>query len=99
MMKPMKPFPYQRFEQHDLILRDVLAIDRTFMANQRTLLGFQRTALTLLLAGVSLMKLFESTEMHMIGIGLSVAAIPVAIFGIWNYLRLRASIRPLYERD
>jgi len=95
----MKPFPYHRFEPNDLILRDVLAIDRTFMANQRTLLGFQRTALTLLLAGVSLMKLFESAEMHMIGIGLSVAAVPVAVFGVWNYVRFRASIKPLYQQD
>ena len=41
---------------HQLILRDVLAIDRTRLANERTLLAWLRTALMLLISGVTLIK-------------------------------------------
>ncbi|RPJ43750.1 MAG: DUF202 domain-containing protein, partial [Deltaproteobacteria bacterium] len=33
----MKKSPYSRFESTDLILRDELAVDRTLLANERTL--------------------------------------------------------------
>src|SRR5579864_4607417 len=44
---------YQKFREHELILRDQLAIDRTKLSNDRTLMAFARTALTLFIAGVT----------------------------------------------
>lgn len=49
---------YQKLEQHNMILRDYLAIDRTLLANERSFLAYIRTALTLLIAGVTLIKFF-----------------------------------------
>ena len=95
----MRTFPYRRFENDQIQLRDALAIDRTFMANQRTLLGFLRTALTLLLAGVSLLKLFAAEELHAIGWALGGIAVPVAIFGIYHYFRVRSALAPLFDED
>ena len=43
----------------DLILRERLAIQRTFMANQTTLLSFVRTALYFLVAGLSIRGFFK----------------------------------------
>src|SRR4030095_4329956 len=40
--------PYVRFRGHTLSLNDYLAIDRTVLANERTLLSYTRTALTML---------------------------------------------------
>jgi putative membrane protein len=34
--------PYDRFKNNELILRDELAVDRTLLANERTLLAYLR---------------------------------------------------------
>ena len=39
-----------------MILRDHLALDRTKLANQRTVLSFIRTSLYLIISGIALMK-------------------------------------------
>lgn len=39
----MKDSPYSKFDTDDLILRDQLAIDRTLLANERTLLAYLRS--------------------------------------------------------
>ena len=43
----------------DLILREKLAVQRTVMANQTTLLSFIRTSLYFLVAGLSLKSLLK----------------------------------------
>ncbi len=49
----MENQPYARFKGEDLILRDELAINRTILANEATLLAYVRSALTLIIAGVT----------------------------------------------
>ena len=46
----------------DLILRDFLAVERTKLANQRTLLSMLRTGLYFAIVGLSLMS-FKQVEM------------------------------------
>lgn len=46
---------YQRFDGDDLILRDELAIDRTLLANERTLLAYLRSAVSLVIFGVTIL--------------------------------------------
>jgi putative membrane protein len=76
-----------------LILRDVLAIDRTRLANERTLLSWIRTALMLLVSGVTLLKLFEGVlVMEVLGAVLIPAGILTAGLGVRRYLRTRALI-------
>jgi putative membrane protein len=43
---------------NELILADHLALDRTRLANERTLLAYIRTAFMLVVAGVTALKLF-----------------------------------------
>jgi len=80
-------------QAEQLILRDVLAIDRTRLANERTLLAWARTALMLLVSGVTLIKLFPG-DMVMQAIG--AALVPLGIvtggFGFRRYLRICAQI-------
>lgn len=66
----------------ELVLRESLAIQRTKMANQTTLLSFIRTALYFLVAGLSIENLitisnslffeifFFSSSLALVGIGL-----------------------------
>jgi putative membrane protein len=86
------PPPYAGRAQQ-LILRDVLAIDRTRLANERTLLSWIRTALMLLVSGVTLIKLFEGTlVLKVTGAALIPASFFIAGLGVCRYLRTRALI-------
>lgn len=44
-----------------MLLRDCLALDRTRLANERTLLAYVRTAFMLVVAGATALKLFVDT--------------------------------------
>jgi putative membrane protein len=46
-------------EHEHMILRDYLAVDRTMMANETSFMSFVRTALTMIGAGVTLIKFFN----------------------------------------
>ena len=48
--------PYEAFRGHKLSLTDYLAIDRTILANGRTLLSYARTSPAMLAVGGSLFK-------------------------------------------
>lgn len=50
----------------DLILREKLAIQRTHLANQTTLLAFIRTALYFFVAGLSIDSFFSFSSTHLV---------------------------------
>lgn len=77
--------PYSRFRGRDLTLGDYLAIDRTVLANERTLLSYTRTALTQVVMGASAMKFFDSTLMVVIGILFCVSGAATLIVGTRRY--------------
>jgi len=60
--------PYSKFSNDELILRDELAVDRTLLANERTLLAYLRSAVSLALAGVSIMHFSEQQWFWIIGL-------------------------------
>jgi putative membrane protein len=77
----------------ELILRDHLALDRTCLANERTLLSYIRTAFMLIVAGATALKLFVETPavvvIAWVFIGLGVF---VALFGTWRFIAMRRTI-------
>lgn len=76
-----------------LILRDQLAIDRTRLANERTLLSWLRTALMMLVSGITMLKLFEGVlVMEIIGGVLVPLSLIAAVWGARRYLRTRSAI-------
>lgn len=92
MSEAPSPPPYTG-HVHQLVLRDELAIDRTRLANERTLLAWIRTALMLLVSGITLFKLFEGTMlMEAIGVTLIPTGFLVAGLGVRRYLHTRALI-------
>lgn len=76
----------------DLILREKLAIERTEMANDRTLLSFIRTGLYFSIAGITIDELLRPSY----GLGLVVffwiVSISVVIIGIFRYVRQKKKI-------
>jgi len=81
----------------DLILRDHLAIDRTKLANQRTLLSFIRTSLYLTVSGLAVMNVEVLKGISFLGwilIGISLLAM---LAGFINYFVFRKKIFKAYH--
>jgi putative membrane protein len=89
--------PYDRFGRTDLILRDELAIDRTLLANERTLLSYMRGSVTLIIAGVTLAHFVDSGVLRHIGLALAPAGIVAGAVGVGRYVRMNRWIRSLRE--
>lgn len=94
--------PYRGLKQEELILRDLLARDRTVLANERTLLSYTRTALMLSGSGVSLYKLVpEGGTATVVSSALLVMLGAAAMaWGAKSYLRVRRQLAGLApDRD
>jgi len=77
----------------------VLAIDRTRLANERTLLIWRRTAIMLLVSGVTLLELFEGIlVMEVTGAALIPEGFLTAGLGVHRFLRTRTLIEAA-EKD
>jgi len=85
--------PYERFMNTEMILRDQLAVDRTILANERTLLAYIRTVLALVLAGATVMRLFEDPSLNTLGWALMACGAVVAGVGVWRTVRVARSVR------
>jgi putative membrane protein len=83
----------EQLSHEELILRDHLALDRTRLANERTLLSYMRTSLMLLIAGATAVKLVDVNRSILIPgwIFLGVGTI-VGVVGVWRFLAMRQSI-------
>lgn len=76
----------------DLILRERLAIQRTKMANQTTLLSFVRTALYFLIAGLSIRSLLQLEHSVIFETSFFIVSFGLFVTGILNYLRQKKLI-------
>jgi len=76
----------------DLILREKLALQRTVLANQTTLLTFLKTSLYFLVAGLSLRSLLKLENSVVLETLLFLVAGGTLVFGIWDYYKHKALI-------
>lgn len=76
-----------------LILRDVLALERTRLANERTLLSYARTSLYLIVGGVALIKVERFDNTKAIGVVVIIGSAFLFAFGIYRYVKLRKKIK------
>ncbi len=79
----------------ELILRDVLAYDRTQLALTRTILSIVRTALGLLASGAGLVILQENMFLIVLGYVLIAAAALVLGFGAAYYRKFKKKLDAL----
>ena len=70
-------------------LRDDLAVIRTALANERTLLSWVRTALGLAAAGAALVELVDRTGSNTLGWSLIAAGIATFAVGIVRFVVVR----------
>lgn len=88
----MKDEPYSKYCSDDLILRDELAIDRTLLANERTLLSYVRFAVALFIAGVTIMHFSNEAWFSVMGLACIPTGIIIGIIGVVRYRQMNRLI-------
>ena len=76
----------------DLVLREYLALERTKLGNERTLLAYIRTGLYFLVAGSTLGQVMETTFWKTIGDPLLYTGVLIMVLGVWRFIRVKNSI-------
>ena len=69
----------------DLLLREKLAIQRTYLANQTTLLAFIRTSMYFLVAGLSMRNLIQLDNPSIMEFGFFTISGIILLVGLYNY--------------
>jgi putative membrane protein len=90
--KTMQDEPYSKYCADNLILRDDLAIDRTLLANERTLLSYLRFSVALLIAGVSIIHFSNEGWFWVLGIICVPIGIITGMIGASRYRKMNQSI-------
>ena len=100
-VKKMKLLRFGRdFEpDKEVILRDYLAIERTRLANERTLLSYIRSSLYLLLGGIAFFQLKEFPNFKYLAILSLVFCIIFFIIGVYRFTLLKKSLKRLYYKS
>ena len=75
------------------VLPNRLARDLTDLANERTLLGYVRTALAFFVTGLALMRFFTEQFQILVGEVFIPLGVVVAIVGIIRFAQVRRAIR------
>ena len=96
-MEPTSNRPYHSVPGKDLILRDLLARDRTVLANERTLLAYIRTTLACLAAGAGLVHFVEGDWSRSAGWLLIVIAPLILVLGIRRFVQVQRDLAPLQQ--
>lgn len=78
----------------ELILRDKLAIDRTHLANERTLLSYLRTSLYLIIFSL---VIFSETELLYVSLSSITLSSVISVVGLFRYNRTKRRINNLYK--
>ncbi|VXD10755.1 DUF202 domain-containing protein [Marinoscillum sp. 108] len=86
-------------KEREMILRDHLVLDRTKLANQRTLLAFVRTSLYLVVSGIAVIKVDFLDKIRFLGFILVGISLIVLILGVWNYFYFRKKMMNQYHQD
>ena len=76
----------------DLVLREYLAIERTKLANERTLLTYIRTGLYFLVAGSTLGHLIDTAFWKMMGLPVIIVGVLITAFGVMRFIRMGREI-------
>ncbi len=83
----------------ETLIREHLALERTKLANERTLLSYTQAALYFLLGGLALIQLKENKEMHYIGYLALVFSVLFLTVGIWRFIVLKNKMENLLRGE
>ena len=82
--------------REEIILRDYLALERTKLANERTLLSYIRGSIYLVLGGIAFLQLKEFDGLHILGyVSLSLSIIMLLV-GVIRFIQLKNRLKKYY---
>jgi putative membrane protein len=84
-------------KKEDIILRDHLAMERTKLANERTLFSYIRTSLYLVLGGIAFLGMKDLKEFYYVGYFSLITSVVLIIVGIIRYYQLKNHLKKLYK--
>jgi len=76
----------------DLVLREYLAIERTRLANETTLLAYIRTGLYFVVAGSTLGQVIQTQFWHIAGPPLIVIGLCIVAVGVYRFRKVKEAI-------
>ena len=83
---------YSQYDPAELILRDQLAIDRTLLANERTLLSYLRSGAALFIAGISIIHFSHEVWFTAAGFLCLPSGIITMLFGVFRFRKMSRAI-------
>ncbi|WP_218846947.1 DUF202 domain-containing protein [Winogradskyella forsetii] len=83
----------------EVILRDYLAIERTRLANERTLLSYIRSSLYLLLGAIALYQLKEFANFEYLALTALIFSVIFFIIGVYRFTLLKKSLKRVYYQS
>ncbi len=99
MLKNVLNLSYEYRNREEIILRDFLALERTRLANERTLLAYLRTSLYMVLGGIAFLQLKDFASIRWLGyVTIGLAGVFI-VTGIVRFYHLRRSMREYYEEN
>lgn len=81
----------------EIILRDYLAIERTRLANERTLLSYIRSSLYLMLGGIAFFQLVMVPNFQYLAFASLFFSVLFLLIGIYRFMLLKKSLKKLYD--
>ncbi|WP_294559054.1 DUF202 domain-containing protein [uncultured Bacteroides sp.] len=88
-----------KLKDEELILRDYLAIERTKLANVRTLFAYIRTSLYLLTAGIGILQIDSIAQLDGLAWVCIIAGIILFFFGFVNYLKIKKQLKCYVDKS
>ncbi|GAA4942334.1 DUF202 domain-containing protein [Algibacter agarivorans] len=98
-MKKMRLLKFGRDFKPDqqVILRDYLAIERTRLANERTLLSYIRSSLYLLLGSIAFFQLKNFPNFEYLALASVAFSAVFFVIGVYRFTLLKKSLKRLYD--
>ena len=96
-MKKIKRFNTQFKMKKTFILRDFLALERTTLANERTLFSYIRSGLYLSLAGIAILQLEDFESIKGLAFLLFFISLSLFLFGTFRYHKLQKKLNTFYS--
>lgn len=95
-MKKILKSKYKFENREKIILRDFLALERTRLANERTLFSYIRTSLYLFLGGIALFQITGFERIKWLGYVSLALSIIILIIGIFRFNHLKFKLKKYY---
>ncbi|TPE42674.1 YidH family protein [Pontibacter mangrovi] len=80
-------------ERKNSEIRDQMAMERTIFANERTLMAYLRTALTITGGGFAALKLSQHAYMELLGIVLMIIGLCLIAYSLYRYFQKQKLIK------